>query len=213
MILAVQIKEIVEGLLDFIQEDCSNKPEKETFLYHVLNGQMDGQFNFHKQAISLLTRKNSNPRKVQVRLEFPKDKTHLPCIVIREPSRQPQSPQPFGGIGCTVGIGNEYPRERFIATSQSKVDIMCISENYLESILISEIIYMLLQGARNSFEKTFHSFQFSVSEVIAENSLFPMPILMKTISLDLTRMEDIPSILSERGVDKFIIHKAIVVEE
>mgnify|MGYP000757223085 FL=1 len=214
MILIARIKQIVDGLLQYIQYDYESVPEHETFLYHMFYGTRDGSFDFYEQAKKLFLRTNTSPRKIQVKMEYPKDKSQLPCIIVREPGRSTDKPAPLGGYGApvldTFG-GTEYEREGFRQPALSKIDLMCFSENMLESILMGEVIYALLIGARNTFEEEFAYFDFSTNELIAENALFPQPILVKNVSIEVEDIGDYASIIRPEIVRRFIIEDAIPV--
>lgn len=214
MILISRIKQIVDGLLAYIQYDYESVPETQTFLYHMFWGVRDGQFDFYEQAKALFLRKNTNPRKIQVKMEYPKDKSHMPCIIVREPGRSTDKPAPLGGYGApdpdSFGVP-EYEREGFRQPSLSKIDLMCFSDNMLESILIGEVMYALLIGARNTFEEEFAYFDFSTNELIAENNLFPQPILIKNVSIEVEDIGDYASIIRPEIVRRFIIEDAIPV--
>ena len=88
---------------------------------------------------------------------------------------------------------------------------MCFSENVLESILMGEVIYALLIGARNTFEEEFAYFDFSTNELIAENALFPQPILVKNVSIEVEDIGDYASIIRPEIVRRFVIEDAIPV--
>ena len=177
-------------------------------------GTRDGQFDFYEQAKALFLRKNTNPRKIQVKMEYPKDKSHMPCIIVREPGRSTDKPAPLGGYGApvldTFGVP-EYEREGFRQPALSRIDLMCFSDNMLESILIGEVLYALLIGARNTFEEEFAYFDFSTNELIAENSLFPQPILIKNVSIEVEDIGDYASIVRPEIVRRFVIEDAIPV--
>lgn len=215
MILIARIKQIVDGLLSYIQYDYDSVPEYETFLYHTFYGVKDGQFDFYEQAKKIFLRTASSPRKIQVKMDYPKDKSHLPCIIIREPGRSADKPAPLGGYGDvpTLDIygGQEYEREGFRNPYVSNIDLMCFSDNMLESILIGEVLYSLLLGARNTFEEEFLSFEFNTNELVAENSLFPQPILIKNIQVTVSDMDRYPSIIRPEIVRRFVIEDAIPV--
>lgn len=200
MILVARIKGLVMGLIDYIQRDYnSGIPETQTFLYQMFWGVRDGSFDFYEQARKMFLRTNDNPRKVAVTLEYPKDKVSLPCIVVREPSKQPPQNSPFGGIGdsdSSFGVPG-YQREAFTAFNESRVNLMCFSDNPMESLLMGEVLYALLQGARNTFEQEFTNFSISTSELVAENNLFPLPIIIKTVTISVTENEDYASLIRQ----------------
>lgn len=217
MIIVSRIKQILNGLLDYIEYDTNNLPEGETFLYQMFYGLADGSYNFYEQARKIFVRTNQSPRKIRVSLEFPKDKTHFPCLVVREPERTHTRPEPFGGFGVpdedVFGADGETEREGFRCPSTSKVEIMCMSTNVLESILICEVMFALLQGARNTFEQEFTVFDFSTSEIIAENPVFPEPILIKKLNITVEEDGRYASIIKPEIVKRFVIEAAIPVDK
>lgn len=183
MILIAKIRQLVQSLFDFVQKDFNSLPETQTFLYQMFWGVQDGSFNFYNQARDIFLRTNTSPRKVMVLMEYPKDKAHFPCVVVREPQKSPKF-TPFGGVGDPESFGvPQYQREGFTTFTSSKIDIMCISYNFLESVLLGETLYTLLEGARNTLEQEFLNFDFSMSEIVVENQLFPTPIVIKNISI------------------------------
>lgn len=204
MLLISKIKQLVQGLLNYVRTDSNSLPETQTFLYQMFWGVKDGSFDFYQQARSLFLRGNESPRKISVLFEYPKDKAHFPCIVIREPKKVGKF-NPFGGVGVDETFGVEkYTREGFTNITSSSVDIMCISDNFLESILIAEVLYALLEGGRNTLESEFTNFDFSLNEIIAENQLFPTPIIIKNISITVEEENRYSSLLMGDYIHKFI---------
>lgn len=214
LILIQRIKQIVDGLLEYIQNDFESVPETQSFLYHILWGVRDGSFDFYEQAKDIFLRKAVSPRKIHTTMEYPKDKSHIPCIVVRE-SNKGGSPSPIGGFGLApvdeFGVP-EYAREGFRHPIECRIELMCFSDNSLESILISEVLYALFTGARNTFEEEFNSFNFSCSELIAENSVFPQPLLIKNIVVEVQDIPDFPSIIRPELVKKFCFERPIPVD-
>lgn len=216
MIVIANIKRIIDGLLDYIYQDYSSVKEEETLLYLMFHGVKDGDFDFYEQAKSLFLRGDKSPRKLTVRMEYPKDKSSMPCIIIREPSRSSAEPEPLGGIGLDPydNFGSkDFEREGYTHFSRFQFSIMCFSDNMLESILIGEVLYTLLMGARNTFEQLFTNFDFSMNELIAENSLFPTPILIKNIEVTIDEEYKYPSIIRPEIVKSFVIQDAIPIRE
>ena len=206
MITIARFKQIVEGLLYYVEEDYQTVPEEQTLLYQMFYGVTDRNFDFYEQAKAIFTRRNTSPRKVIATMEFPKDKTHFPCIVIREPGRGKGSVDPFGGFGAPPldEFGNDpYRREGFVNSNRSDVQLMCLSDNMLESILIGEVLWTLLIGARNTLEQEFVRFSFNAEDLIAQNDLFPLPILIKTISVEIEDVNRYASIIRPELITKF----------
>lgn len=214
MIIIARIRQIIDGLLNYVQSDYEALPEEQTFLYQMFYGTKDRNFDFYEEAKKLFLRRNTSPRKLRTVLEYPLDKSHLPCVVIREPARKQVHDAPIGGYGLPVEdlFGDpEHQREGFRQPSFSSVSIMCFSDNSLESVLICEVLYSLLIGARNTLEEEFVKFVFNTNELIMENKLFPTPILIKSIDLEIEEIDRYASIIRPELINKFIIDPAIVI--
>lgn len=210
MILISRIKQIVDGLLDYVMEDMlTHDNEEDTFLYHMFYGIKDGSFDFYEQAKKLFSRTDKSPRKIKTTLEYPKDKQSFPLIVIREPNKTPMSSEVIGGFGevgedLFEGVGSFSQREGFRSFTESIVNIMCFTDNTLESVLLGEVLYALLQGSRNTFEQEFVGFNFTLQELMAENSLFPLPLLIKNLEIKVQTCDNYASIIEAGAVSKFI---------
>ena len=50
MITIARIKQIVDGLLAYVEYDYETVPEDQTLLYHMFYGIRDGVFDFYEQA-------------------------------------------------------------------------------------------------------------------------------------------------------------------
>lgn len=214
MILIARAKQILDGLLAYVQYDFDSVPETETLLYHMFFGTKDGSFDFYEQAKTIFLRGNQSPRKIQTSLEFPMDKNHLPCIVVREPGRGEGEMRPFGGFGEAAldEFGNDpYRREGFSQSNRSSIQYLCFGGSTLESVLIGEVLFTLLVGARNTLEQEFIKFDFNAQDLIMENKLFPTPILMKTITIDVEEEGIYASIIRPEIVKRFVIEDAIPV--
>lgn len=185
MIEIVRIKDFANQLLEYIPNDIKNheQDEENTFLYRMFYGCKDGNFDFYKQAKSLFLRDQTNPRKIEVRMEFPKDKTSLPCYVIREPGKDKG---PANTIGKMTGV--MYPGESWEIRDNRHFtfEIMCLSDNFLESIIMSETLYALFLAGYNVLANTYTSIELSNSEVIPQLDLMPLPIFIRSLRLDLS---------------------------
>lgn len=214
MIIIARFRQIIDGLLNYVQQDYEAVPEEETLLYQMFYGTHDRNFDFYQKAKEIFLRRNTSPRKLRTVLEYPKDKSHMPCIVIKEPARKQVKDAPIGGYGMPTldQFGSEdFEREGFRQPSFSSVNIMCFSDNTLESILICEVLYTLLIGARNTLEEEFTTFQFNTEELIAQNNLFPTPILVKSINVEIEEIDRYASIIRPEVIRKMLVSPAVVV--
>ena len=201
MILLFKIKQIVDGLLDWVQHDYDKNREEDTFLYQMFNGVENGRFDFYEQAKKLFLRTEESPRKLKTSLEYPKDRNPLPCIVIRETSKK-FSEEMVSGVGMEYFIADPessyHERESFFHLSESNFNLMCFSDNTIESILMGEVLYTLFYGAHNTFEDDFVSFKFNLSELMIENQIFPVPLVIKNIMVDVKFSDNIASIIGSK---------------
>lgn len=191
MLQITQIKAIITRLLIFVQEDYKNNTEEDTFLYKTFYGVKDGNFDFYEQGKKLFLRNDSNPRNLRVLLEFPKDKTKTPAYVVREPSKRTSE---FNSIGKLTGQFDHTGKMILRDSRNYEFEVMCVSDNFLESILMSEILYSLLLGSYNVLSQSFQSISFSMKEVMINADVIPLPFFLRSIGLNLTSDEHVPTI-------------------
>lgn len=191
MLQIAQIKSIITRLLLFVQEDYKNNKEEDTFLYKTFYGVKDGNFDFYEQGKKLFLRSDTNPRNLRVLLEFPKDKTKTPAYVVREPSKRTSE---FNSIGKLTGQFDHTGKMILRDSRNYEFEIMCVSDNFLESILMSEILYALLLGSYNILAQSFQSISFSMKEVMINADVIPLPFFLRSIGLNLTSDEQVPTI-------------------
>lgn len=191
MLQITQIKAIITRLLIFVQEDYKNNTEEDTFLYKTFYGVKDGNFDFYEQGKKLFLRNDSNPRNLRVLLEFPKDKAKTPAYVVREPSKRTSE---FNSIGKLTGQFDHTGKMILRDSRNYEFEVMCVSDNFLESILMSEILYSLLLGSYNILSQSFQSISFSMKEVMINADVIPLPFFLRSIGLNLTSDEHVPTI-------------------
>lgn len=196
-----RIKEITLGLLEWVSNDLKNAAsDEETFLYKVLGNSEDGGFNFFKQAKGIYGRNSESSRKIGVSMEFPRDRMNIPLYVVREPRRNPNQDAAIGGyVEPSMGIGDDLGEYR--DTKQFSFTILCVSENFLESILLSEVLYSLYLAAWETLNKEFIRISFGMEEVVAESNIFPIPLFMRAINLNFSSENYVPPISTEELAD------------
>lgn len=201
MIEIVRIKNFVNQLLEYIPNDIQNnlQSEENSFLYRLFYGCIEGNFDFYKQAQSLFTRNQSDPRKIEVRLEFPKNKTSLPCYVIREPGKDKGY---ANSIGKMTGV--MYPGESWEIRDNRHYtfEIMCLSDNFLESIIMSESLYALFLAGYNVLATIYTSIELTNTEVLSQTDLIPTPIFIRSLRLDLSSDSNIGSLVDQQLLAK-----------
>lgn len=184
MIHIILVKHIIENLVEYVYQDLKNKSSEDTFLYKLLYGCKDSNFDFYEQACALFSRGKNNPMKVGVLLEYPKDKTSLPAYVIREPGK-------IKGEANNIGkIDGLYPKTsayKYNDSRASTYNIMCFANNMSESILLSEVLYALLLASYDNLSNEFDSIEFGMKELMLGNEeVIPYPIFMKSLELSIS---------------------------
>lgn len=194
MLQIIEIKKLVVGLLEYVRLDFEKYKDDETktFLYKVLGEIKDGRFDFFEQSKSLFSRDINSPRGLRVLLEFPKDKSPLPCYVIREPGKREG---PANSIGKITGSFYENGAMQYRDSRQYAFDIMCLTDNMLESITMSEVLYAMLLGVYDSLADRYNTISFDMKELMAQNDLIPTPIFVRSIGLDLSSEEYVPGLV------------------
>lgn len=201
MLNIIFIKKLMDGLVEYVYQDLITKPEKDTFLYKLLNDSKDGNFDFFIQAKALFSRNQGSPRKLKILLEYPKDKTSLPAYVIREPGK---TKGPANNIGKIEGFYPGTDNYRYSDSRLSSYEIMCFSENMLESIMMSEILYALLVASTESLTQRFDTIEYTMKELMMNSELIPTPIFIRSIGLEVSCIELIPGLVDTELLGKVI---------
>jgi hypothetical protein len=197
----IRVKQILEAGLEYIRTDSlqatTPEQEKETWLYQLLNGVQDGSYDFYEQAKKIFLRGPKDSKRLRVALEFPKDVQMCPVIVLREPSRDNGD----NAIGRETGV--EMPqvvqrpsssRFEFLDGKAFNFEVICVSVNMIESILLSEVIYSFFVGAYNTLAQSYTSISFGMKELMVNTQIIPFPVFLRSITLMLRTQYSIPSI-------------------
>lgn len=205
MIPILNIKQLISKLIDFIYLDCvSSEKEEDTFLYQILYGVKDGNFDFYQQAKSLFLRDQGNPRNVRVLIEYPKDRNSFPCYVIREPGKRDGADNSIGKIRNYSSTGVPFYRD----ARSSDFEIMCLSANMFESVILSEVLYALLVASYDMLASQYETINFSIRELMAESEIMPMPFFIKSVSLSVSMNNIIPGLCKEELLSKVLFEDA-----
>lgn len=205
----IRIKQILEAGLEYIKNDSLSatdlNSEKETWLYQLLNGIKDGSYDFYNQAKKIFLRDDKDPKKLRVSLEFPRDVQMCPLIVLREPSRDNGDNSIGRESGLTFPEIIQKPlnsRFEFLDGKSFNFEIICVSINMIESILISEVIYSFFVGAYNTLAQNYTSISFGMKELMVNNQVIPFPVFLRSINLILKTQYSIPSIEKQVFLNK-----------
>lgn len=201
------LKGIIESLLQWVQTDYESYPdEKDSWLYqfaHYDELETEKELNEYYSLIKeIFLRDESKRNKLSVTLEFPKDTTLLPVVVLREPSRQEGDSNVVSMLASDLvtnenGLQMNIFRDSKVAT----YDLMCIGWNYTETLLISEVLYGLLVAANDTLSRQYEKISYSLREVMVNQEMNPFPILIRTIGITLQQTNAIPSIVRSPYLD------------
>jgi hypothetical protein len=162
----VTLKAIVDSVLDKVRDDYNDAVDKSTtFMYKALDGIVSGNYNFLEQAVKIINRTADDPRTIDTRLLFDKERASLPTIHVTIPNESPFS----DGIGIDEGyqlatandLGldiNGDPMspvsmtEYYTRSYNSKFDLVITGSNTFEVIMIFYILKMALINNIQSLE-------------------------------------------------------------
>lgn len=212
MIEIVKVKRFIVSILNYIPEDyrLHQGDEQNTFLYRLLNGMKEGNFDFYDQAKKLFLRGMTNPRNLRVLFEFPKDNTGLPAYVIREPGADPGAANSIGKMNGQIYDGGAWQirDSRF-----HNFEIMCLSDNMLESIIMSEVLYALIMGSYNWLSTQYDLVEVRITELMTNQNVLPIPIFIKSVRLDLTLDQIVGTLVNEELLNKIAFEDAGIAAE
>lgn len=197
LIPVVKLKRLLDGLIEYVRTDFESRTnESDTFLYKALDGNRVDGFDFYEEGKNIFLRTSTSSRKIETRLMFTKDIAPTPTIHVREPMREKGIYNSIGGIsGTRINLPNDGYTEEYRDTKKANYEYVITSDNPLETILISEVIYNLLLGAWETLQSQwFDLFDFSQKELIANNELVPYPLYIKSINILVQFQNTVPGI-------------------
>ena len=214
IIKVVRLKKIVDGLLHYIKSNydsnLANLTENESFLYRLLYGNNDGDFDFYEQAKKLFLLEDTDPQKINTYLFFNNNVEQYPSIHVRELNRSPDENR--NGIGGTLGSVYENADGSWVDGMRNarscQYEVMCTSGNALTTTLLAETIYSLFIAAQDTMMGEFSNFTYNVKENTYTNNNGEY-LYGKSIIIGVSYENDIPSIRKDEVVSsiEFILNK------
>lgn len=139
----IKLKSLLDVILDKIKFDYDNAgDESTTFLYKMYNGLITGNYNFLNNAVKIFNRATDDPRTIDTRLMFDRERAHLPTVHVTIPSENVTG----DGIGFDEGyvqnVADGDPQtattmtEYYTRGYSSKFDLIITGSNSFEVILI-----------------------------------------------------------------------------
>jgi len=96
----IVLKSLIDALLGKIKSDYTTAVDKSTtFLYKMYNGLISGNYVFLDEAVKIFNRAVDDPRTIDTRLLFDRERANLPTVHVTVPSEQPHG----DGIGFDEG--------------------------------------------------------------------------------------------------------------
>lgn len=204
----IHFKEIIDALLKWVREDFNAfENEQDTWLYQFVHycevGPGQETAKYYDMVKEIFLRTNEKRNQLHTVLEYPKDTTLLPAIVLREPSRTDGTSNVIGGWTATqITTENGSKIDIFRDSKAFNYDLMCVAANYTESLLISEVLYGLLVGAYNTLALQYERLSYSMREILVNPDFNPYPVMIRTVTVSLQQSNFIPSIEREVPLDK-----------
>lgn len=196
----LELKKLLDTLITWVADNYTSHTDKtQSWLYNVFYGNVTGNFDFYTQAIELINRDEGNPRKLETRLTFDKDRADLPTIFITVPGETKDGPNAISMNSDSdyyEDSENEtfsYPYERHF---KGTFDLMITSTNSLESMLIYELLICLFIASADSLQNLYSLFEYSGKDLMPNKNVTNFNLYIKTISLTLTYKREVPSIVS-----------------
>lgn len=85
---------------------------------------------------------------------------------------------------------------------------MCLSDNMLESILLSEVLYALMTGAYNWLAANYSTIDITMTELMADTNLIPLPIFVRSVRLEVSVEQIISSLVNTEFLNKLLFEDA-----
>lgn len=149
----VQLKAVIDRLLEWITQDFSSAPiEEDSFLYQTLNGNVIHNFDFYTQGKSLFLRTSDNPRKLETRIMFDPTRAEIPTIHIILSSENTGKDNALGvNRGPDNFIRSDKKKQPLYARSfDARYQLAITSNNPLETVLIYQCLKAALIAGMDS---------------------------------------------------------------
>lgn len=213
-IQVIKIKKIVDNLIKYIRDDYNTKfqagNEEDSFLYKSLNGNEDADYDFYKQGKAIFLRDQTSARNVKTSLMMSKNLHQTPHIYVREPSKANGTFNSFGGgLGHSSFVeANGSIHDEYRDTKRASYEIVVTSDNSLDTVLITEVLYSLFVGGQEALNMLFNTFTFSMKELVINNNMSTPNLYVKSIIIDTMYENNISSIIDGSEVTSIIFNSA-----
>lgn len=149
----VKLKTIIDSILNKIKSDYVDAGNKSTtFLYKMYNGYIVGNYNFLENAVKIFNRTTDDPRTIDTRLLYDRERSSLPTIHVTIPSESNHMDGLGQDEGYTANTANDDGTtltEYYTRGYKAKFELVITGSNSFEVILI---FYTLKAALINNIE-------------------------------------------------------------
>ena len=213
----IRMKKLVESLINLVRTDYETKfvagKESQTLLYQILYGVKEYDYDFYTQGKSIFLRKDTDPIKIEVNLQFNKNPSSMPNVWIREPAKGNGTYNHIGSdLGETMYFNYTDPETEITTTDmlsqlrdtkKAVYELVITSDNPLGTILVAEVLYALFLGAQDTLTGMFDTFNFSMKELMLNNDMSPITLMAKSITIE-TQFENVVPRIAQEDLVKSI---------
>lgn len=199
----ILLKKLYDEALNKIRADLAyyvtQADEENSWLYRVFgDNEIDG-YNFYTQAKSILLRGDKDPKKIQTRLLFNPSKSNAPVIYFNEPSEDSGS-QDWIGVNRDdlFFTSNTSFSERLGRSYRSVYEIVVMSNNNTETIMIYNLLKALTISLKSSLSHHFNTYSISGRQLMDMSTLQP-EYFYKSLALLIDYSISVPDINSTQN--------------
>jgi len=217
----VVLYRLINGLLKEISDNWLNAGDKtKTHLYRFWNNVEDGKYNYYKEAVSLFVERDvDNPRKVECRMFYDRERAWLPTMHITMPSDQ---------IGDNeLGVSESGKEEEmYIDPLNGKITpslarrfdaqfyVVCTSESSREVTLMYHTLRAMIVSSWHVFEHScMENMKLSGQELRMQEHLAPNHIFMRGLGIMHSYDVRVPSILPLPLITQLILNNGTILNE
>lgn len=211
----LKVKGIIDSLIEYVKEDieaCVDEGrEEESFLYLIFSESETDGYNFYNQAKNVFLRTNEDRNRITTGLAYPKNMANAPYVWIREPQRSVGKTNTIGKLsGGFYEMTDGSFKDEYRDSKSASYEVVVMSTNYLESIMISDVLYSLLVSSYELFTTLFNFFEVNMKELMMNNDQVPPYMLLsRALALDIDFDNYIPAISNEKLLNKVVFNGII----
>jgi hypothetical protein len=206
----ILLKNILDSILKLIKQNyVSATDKKTTFLYQVFETFESGNYNFYENAVKIFNRTVDDPRTIDTRILFDRERANLPTIHVTVPNEEPYG----DGIGFDEGyVANKLNSDNVSYTSyytrgyRAKYELVITGSNSFE---VATIFYVLKCALINNIDSLeingFRNPKIYGSDLKVYDQIQPIAF-MRIITLDSSCELNVPKFESISIINNITFH-------